>query len=357
MKRALRQPVRGDALALVLIVMLFVVPIGALATGAGLLQAGERDRVPQPEAVFAAIKRSEFVDPTEVKVSMTWEAGAAIPAPDWGGLVAEVMVGVGDTVTAGTRVLRIDGIWRVAAPTPTPFYAAISADSSEQEIRDLNALLRSLNYDTPGDRWTWNTLVGVRSFAATLGVPGAAELEAFDPSWVLWIPSAKVVVGSVAVVPGQAAPAMGENVIVGPPRLRTISAAPSEGNSLPTLKEGDEWMLRVGDISVPYVADLAADAKTMAALAGELSATQPAEIDGIVQRAVAVDGWQVPISALHTDAEGNVCVFRGTKTKLEPVVVTVDRGAIGTARVAGALSARDRILVNVSEVARSRSCD
>ncbi|CAN7150280.1 hypothetical protein LJR042_000046 [Microbacterium maritypicum] len=357
-RRNARGRTRGDILAWLLIVLLFVAPLASLIVGMILLAGEEDKRSVVAEPVFATITEAEFVDAVEVTVAMGWSPGVTVKAPSWSGLVTEIGVAPGDAISAGTKLIRVDGVWRVAAPTSTPFYSPVTKASSKSDVAMLNSLLRSFGLDAPGDSWKSTTLSAIRQFALDIGVPDARSVEAWDPAWVLWTPFSEGTVGSVAVSTGQAAPSMGEDVIVGPPQLASASITAKEGLTLPSWEEGDQWVLRTGDISIPVQStDLVASGADLSTLARALGSTEPEEAQGVVEREVPIQGWQVPVSAVHTDVSGALCVFRGGASgRLDPVVVEAQRGTIGTTRVFGELKATDQVLVNVSEIARSESC-
>lgn len=349
---------RTDLLAWSLIALFFVVPLGAVSAGAALLASGETRAAPPAEPVFVHVERDGFVDSQEVTLTLTWTDGVALKAPAWGGLITETAVKPGDVVRAGTRLVRVDGVWRVAAPTPRPFYAPVSAESPPADVKALNALLRSMGLDAPGDAWSWSTTTAIREFAGGLGVPDAHLASAMDPSWIVWSPSPEVTVASVPLTVGTAAPAQGQDVLVGPARLAGVVVAAEEGAALPAVDAEDQWILRVGDESMPYLSPEMTEGLAGSPVEAALAGNRPAEAEGVVQRSETVEGWQVPVSAVHTDAGGTYCVFRrdDSDAGYAPVRVDVQRGAIGTARVDGPLKPEDDVLVNPSAVAGDAEC-
>lgn len=349
---------RRGILAWCLIALLFLAPVGGLAAGAAVL-ASDRERGSQgDDPIFTKVERSDFFDEQAVKVTLDWADGVALKAPAWAGLVTDIGVASGDTVRAGTRIVRVDGIWRVAAPTPVPLHEAVHGASPREETAALNSLLRAMGYDAPGESWSWTTLVAVRNLAVDIGVPGGGYVDFLDPAWLVWSPRPEITATTVSLTAGAAAPALGEDVVVGPPRLTRVSVAPQEGGALPSVEGAEEWVLRVGKASVAYGAAEMADGIEGSSLAESLAASEPAEVEGVLERVAPVTGWQVPIGAVHTDAAGNQCVFREVQgdTAVRAVPVRAQRGAIGTARVHGALGPRARVLINPADVVGDRSC-
>jgi hypothetical protein len=360
---------RGELIAWSLIAILFAAPMATAITGAALLASAQSRGSATEAAVFAQVSREGFVDSQAVTVTLTWADGIGLRAPAWGGLITETGVGPGDVVRAGSRIARVDGVWRVAAPTPMPFHTSVGWASPAAEVKAVNALLRAMGFDAPGDAWSWSTTVALREFAAGIGIRHSDAVSELDPAWLVWSPAPEVTVASVPLRVGTAAPGQGEEVLTGPPRLTGVVVAAEEGAILPTSDADpsadadddgpdDEWVLRVGDATLPY-----SSAQMTADLAGSeleraLSQSRPAEVKGLIERATAVEGWQVPVSAVHTDTGGAQCVFRRDRSAsgFAAVRVAVQRGAIGTARVDGPLKAEDEILVNPSAVAGDAEC-
>jgi hypothetical protein len=342
-----------------LITILFLAPLGTLAAGAGVLAVSDNRRATVVEPVFMTVERTEFFDSQSVSVELSWSDGVTLKAPPWTGLVTETGVKPGEVVRAGSRVARVDGVWRVAAPTPTPFYAPVTSSSPASEVASLNALLRAMGFDSPDHTWTWRTSAALREFAHSIGITDAIAVTAMDPSWLIWSPVPEIVVASLSLTVGSPAPAQGEPVVTGPPRLRSVTVAPQEGASLPEVDAADEWVLRFEGVEMPYRAPETTEGLAGSAVEGALARQKPSEAEGAVERAAPIEGWRVPVSAVHTDAVGVQCVFRRSPTDrvVEPVLVVVQRGVIGTARIDGPLRQKDEILVNPSTFAGDGTCD
>ncbi|KRB38478.1 hypothetical protein [Microbacterium sp. Root180] len=349
---------RGDLLAWSLIAVFFAVPLGTTIAGAAMLAADQAQGPPAPEPVFAHIARRDFVDAQTVSITLAWSDGIALKAPAWGGLITESGVKPGDVVRSGTRIVRVDGVWRVAASTPAPYYAPVSQGSSPGDVKSVNALLRDMGFDAPGDSWSWSTSVALREFARGIGVPDADAVSAMDPAWLVWSPTAEIVVAALPLTVGTGAPGQGEDVLLGPPRLASVSVAAEDGATLPDVDAEGEWILRVAGESMPYRSPEMTDDLAGSGIERALAASRPSEAEGLVERAETIEGWQVPVSAVHTDAAGAHCVFRRDESDAgyRAVRVDVQRGTIGTARVDGPLRPHDEILVNPSAVAGDAEC-
>jgi hypothetical protein len=357
-KRARGGSARGELLAWSLIALFFAVPLGTSITGAMMLAADQARETRLPEPAFTHVSRKAFADAQPVAVTLTWSDGIALKAPAWGGLITEIGVGPGDVIRSGTRIVRVDGVWRVAATTPAPFYASVSRESSPGDVKSMNELLRTMGFDVPGDSWSWATSVALREFARGIGVPDADAVSAMDPAWLVWSPATEIMVAGLPLTVGTGAPAQGQDVLVGPPLLTSVVVAPEDGGVLPDADAEGEWVLRVAGASMPYRSSEMTDGLAGSRVEIALAASRPSETEGIVERAETIEGWQVPVSAVHTDTAGAHCVFRRDHSDAgyTAIRVNVERGPIGTARVDGSLKPHDEILVNPSAVAGDAEC-
>ncbi len=344
----------SNTLAGSLIAAAFVVPCAALAFGLWVLQAPTAiDEPIQP--LTMPIAQENFWDEQRVSISVTWGDGDALVAPTWNGMVTNVAVAPGAKVSHGAKVLRIDGVWRLAARSPAPFFRPVSPESGKEEIRALNMLLDSLGYSNGGDLWTWDTTLGLRRLAADLGVPDAYTVAAFDPGWVLWLPSDELIVSEVLVAPGRAALPMGEKVLAGVPRISALSVVSADDAPLPD--PSADWEIAIDELTIPYESARIARPDRLGEVSERFAAARPEQISGSVRRAQPVVGWQVPSSAVFVDEAGEVCVFRpGQDGEWVAVDVVANGGTVGKVRVVGAVHPDVRILVNPGDVVGDTRC-
>lgn len=345
----------SNGVAGALIVLITIVPCGVL--GLGIWFALQPSQIEQPvSAVTMTVSKESFWDEQSVTIGVTWSDGAALVAPVWDGIVTELAVMPGSTVSNGTKVLQIDGVWRIAAASAAPFFRSVSEDSGKVEVSALNALLGSLGYSNGGDRWNRNTTLGIRQLAQDLGVPDAKEVDSFDPGWVVWLPGEALVVNEILTAPGHSAPALGEDVAKGAPRISSLDVASTDEIPLPDASS-DGWVLTVENVSIPYTGPRITGQADLAAASTSLAASRPEQLTGKLQRAEAVIGWQVPSSAVYIDRLGEVCVFRAAKAEWIPMDVVANGGTLGAVRVNGELTEANQILVNPGEIVRDTLCN
>ncbi|MFD4960398.1 hypothetical protein [Microbacterium sp. NPDC058389] len=345
----------SDHLATFLIALVFVVPISAMVAAALFVPRTDELVMPAEKPSYMRIHKADFLDSRPVNLQLHWVDGTDLLAPAWSGTVTEVAVGPGQAVSTGSRVLRVDGVWRIAAHTDWPFFGPVSKDSAPGDVAAVNGLLASLGYSYSQGGWNSASLKGVRQLAVDLGVAGASQIGAFDPSWVIWIPADSVTVAAPLVSPGSIAPAAGQPVLSTPPRLSLVEVATSAPEGLPEDHEG--WILSLKGLAVPFDGARIDAVDTLASFEGALGATGVEEVEARVERKEAVVGWQVPTSAVVVDADGNTCLARRSNgTEPDVVRVEVLSGSVGTARVDGQLSATDDVLVNPASVGTALQC-
>ena len=347
-----------DRSAWLALVSLFLVPAAAIGAGSHLALLVEREGEVDPTPLLIRVERDKFRDTIDVEAALQWSPGPSLKAPAWAGLVTEVAVEPGQTVRSGDRIIRVDGIWRLAAATPTPFFAPVNAQSSTEEIAKLSGFLIDLGYEVPPRSWDSSTVASLRDLADSVGVASARDVEAFDPAWSLWMPTKSVIIGSVTVDVGSPAPAPGEDVATGLPRLAAVSVASADGDPQPTAEQAMDWVLRIDDMDIPYES-LASPAELRRLDPPPAFATQmPESMQGVLERETPLKGWRVPVTAVHTDVSGAQCVFRlaAAEGVYEAVPAVVARSGVGVARVTANLDRSDQILANPGELLRGRSC-
>ncbi|MBM7826624.1 hypothetical protein [Microbacterium aurum] len=327
----------------------FVAPLVALC---GVLTASNAMGVAAAEdesVVTLAATKEPYNDAVDVDLNLTWAQPAVLSSPNWSGLVTAVGARVGEQIVNGTRVVQIDGIWRIAAHTTTPLYSVVSRESQPAEVAAVNRLLASLGYrHGPGDEWSWSTTTGVRDLARDLGAPSAATLEAFDNAWVVWMPEDDFTPATVDIAAGLPAPGAGEPVVTGNPQLVTARVVAKAGGVLPTPSPQEAWDLVAADTTTAF-AGTPLGGEGLDALSKALVATKPETVSAAIRRHDAVEGWAVPSSAVVTDARGNLCVVlavRDAGAHYSPVPVEALGGSVGTIRVTGDLPQDAEVVAN-----------
>ena len=338
----------------------FIAPIAAMAYIVVLADATESDVAPSEGVVTASSSRESFLDSVDVDIALTWSEPETLVAPSWAGLVTGAPELSEKPLANGARVAQIDGIWRVAAHTQRPFYAPVTRESADAQIEMLNGLLATLGYPhAAGETWGWDTTAGVRNFADALNVPGADSVVAFDPTWVVWMPTEQFDAAKTLLVVGTPAPAAGESVAAGRALVTSAKIAPKGGAVLPDADAPDAWDLVVGAVQSVYSGPELAN-EAMAAVGASLQGDMPEATTGVLRRHDAVDGWAIPAAAVVTDASGSLCVLvvdAASDTAAYRVVpVHSLGGSIGTVRVVGELDETTEVVANPSRALDEIRC-
>jgi hypothetical protein len=331
--------------------------IAPLAFVVGLTVQARTIEVTPTRPVWATVEANAGQVTEPVDVVLEWQAVSPVVAPAWSGIVQSVGVTPGSMLSSGQSVAVIDGVTRVAHHSSQPFYRPLAQDDGGPDAAALNALLAQAGFASgEGDQVTRSTLVGVRSFAAVLGVPNADELAAFDPSWLVFLPAPVVDVSTVNLVVGAPAPPAGTVIAELDDRLASarLTASGADNES-----EGPAYAAREGQqLTVAGVGlALAEDRESVTDLVAlrKLVADEATSVSGQLSRPAGDREWVVPAAAVVAGAEGGTCVVSGTQDRPHTVGVVVAGGQLGRAIVTGDLHAGDR--VSVKPAAELRRCE
>jgi hypothetical protein len=323
-----------------------------------VLTAQSRSIELTPErAVWATVEANAGQVTEPVDVVLGWQAVSPVVAPFWSGIVQSVGVTAGSTLTSGQPVAVIDGVTRLAHHSQQPFFRPLTQGDSGQDAAALNTLLAQAGFDSSeGDRVTRSTLAGVRSLAGVLGVPNPAEVAAFDPAWLVFLPAPVVDVSTVNLVVGAPAPSAGTVIAELDDRLASAHLAASGGDDKtdrPTIAAGEAQQLTVAGVAL----ELTDDRETVADLVAlrALVADEATSVSGQLSRPTGDREWVVPAAAVVAGSNGDTCVVSGAQERPHTVGVVVVGGQLGRAIVTGELHAGDR--VSVKPAAELRRCE
>ncbi len=344
---------RGRGWLLVVVsVLVVVVPAGVLVW----LRAGTVDRLsglePEPVPVVMPVAVREVSDARAVTLEAVWGEAPVVVAPQWFGTVTAVEVAAGDVVVSGDRVVKVDGVWRVAVATPEPLWRRLSRRDRGPDVTMLQGWLGEAGfYEGEADGVFGRGLQGaVKAWAESLGV--VKPDGSFDPSWVVWLPAGSFAVSEVTVAVGSPAPSAGSPVLRGVTPL--VEASLRDQNNRRFVEEG-RWVLAVGDVEVGVV-DGQVTAEGLVTLAGVLDPEEPLT-SGRVRRALPVKVLEVPATAVVANGEGATCVFvpdgsGGFKVRS----VTLAGGRVSRVDVAEGLTEGDEVLVNPQDLFDAPTC-
>jgi len=253
---------------------------------------------------------------------------------------------------SGGRVVKVDGVWRVAVASPEPFWRRLSRRDRGSDVTMLQGWLAEAGFfDGEADGVFGRGLQSaVKAWAESLGV--VKPDGSFDPSWVVWLPAGSFPVSEVTVEVGSPAPSAGSPVLEGATPLVEVTLR--DQNDRRFVEEG-RWVLAVGDVEVGVV-DGQVTAEGLATLAGVLD---PAEsfASGRVRREAPVKVLEVPATAVVANREGATCVFvpdgsGGFKVRS----VTLAGGRVSRVDVAEGLTEGDEVLVNPQDLFDAPTC-
>lgn len=97
-----------------ILALLFAGPLAAIGLISDVIEDRSRKLVPSTEEVWVQATAEASLDPTQSKVLIQWADGEHVLAPNWTGMVSEVSE-INGVVSTGERVIRIDGLWRLAS--------------------------------------------------------------------------------------------------------------------------------------------------------------------------------------------------------------------------------------------------
>lgn len=299
-----------------LIVLLVALPALGIGMFSWVQARDPQALAPQPTAVLQQPNRIDDDDATEATITATLNPAVTVNAPNWSGTITRVDAGVGTTVNTGTPLLAVDGVTRLAAATDMPFYRILDEGMQGDDVLQLETLLQRLGYFAghPDNSYDWLTSAAVSKMEAQLGV--AQPSGAFDPAWIIWIPSEGLVVGSTALAVNSVAPAQGEPVF-----------ATERGIGSVTLETGAGTFAFDGDTRYILsqngndIATVGADGDINSELLSHLTASEE-DAQGsadmrryavTLRREQPVSVLAIPASAVLTEASGEgTCVFGKT---------------------------------------------
>ncbi|WP_149085541.1 MULTISPECIES: hypothetical protein [Microbacterium] len=333
------------------------IPVVGLLAGISILREIERaESSVVPERVWLPIEAQVLDSSQTLTLALKWRDGAPVAAPAWEGTVTSVAIAPGDTVTTGTRVVQIDGIWRIAVASSIPLYTAVNETSTSAEKTLGVDVLNRLGYSHV-DQWDWDAVLAVRDLASNIGVPHSELADTLDPAWFVWLSAESISVGAASVRAGQPAPTTGEPVFTTKPSLASVTAD-EQTTTLPEFDGKTAWTLAVDDAEVSLKTLPLSDTPALEKLSSTVDAGTE-EITATLALEKAPTGWSVPTKAVVAQRDGKQCVFvKGGKNASEPVLITLLPGAPPGISWVSAKGYDPSILLltNPGEFRSSRSC-
>ena len=314
-----------------------------------------------------------------VDLSIIWQPAVNIYSPLWSGVVTKTSITAGATVDSGDVALSINSIDRLALHTKQPFSRVLDRGSSGADVVMLNQTLSSMGFpaNKDSDKFTWTTVQSVRKLAASLGVPGATDIDAFDPSWFVYLPLPSVVVEESNASVGALAPAPGSALFVAIGRMasaqlvehsesaRSIEdpsptqSGTTEGGTqiseAPVATASPDEQLAVAGTIIPLADDRMHVAEIALPILEGLVERGAQRVSGVLRSDPDGSSWVVPSAAVIQDSASMCVVVKGpTPDESSVVAIEVVGSRIGVSIVKGALSTSSQVLVAPTQ--RLRQC-
>lgn len=314
---------------------------------------------------WAPVEEAAETKTSPVALVLSWAARPELVAPAWSGVVQSVLVAPGQSVKNGTPIAAVSGVTRIAWATPGAFYRPLAVGDSGPDVAWLGDLLVAKGFPASAtDKFDRATLSAVRALAAELGVPDASRTQAFDPGWVVFLPSKSVRLESITVRAGQQAPAAGSTFAIGAARLRGAVVAESdaagtpavplaeddaerryqEALANPTIEVATHDLLSYAELELQVEGSSnSLNAESLTALSKVLT-PGAAAVPATLRSSVGTGAWVVPAASISRVGNGTqaVCVVRGQQATVVQVEVVSGRS---DAAVDGLLRSADRVRV------------
>lgn len=289
-----------------------------------------------------------------VTVTVSTARPAPLVAPAISGVVTAVSLGPGDVLGQGDPVFEVDGRPVRAASTSKPFYRVIVPGDTGGDVTALRTLLRNVGVDVAAA----GAADGVLRTAVGSWLGSQPDGVVFDPAGVIWLPTAGLVVDTVAVTVGAPAPGAGASVVTFAPVVESATVPASgfaadatgftvavAGRSIPVEKSG-ALTLSKEDARVLAATAATAPPGTMGggAVAGGVIT---GDITGTLTTAWASEVVTIPTSAIVTRQDGTLCVViaDGAADRGVTVTVAASQTDTGTSQLLG-VAAGASLVVN-----------
>ncbi len=359
MKRITKRRLRVGGMGVIAAISLLAwvsLPVGAIWWLSIQTQAAE---VAPTQTTWVPIQPHSGPLSREASLYMEWSDLAPVVAPQWSGTVTANQLTVGATISSGQNLLAIDGVQRVGFSSQQPFYRPLEIGSEGTDLSELRSLLTTRGLSAADtDSLTWDDLYAIREFAASIGVPDADYITAFDPSWIVFLPSTTAMVSKSLLAVGSPAPAAGESIAELAPQLASArlvqrvetvesdDATPVDPATLVQLTKQPEEQVIVGGEEATVSDDMTTlDSEGLKVLLAVAKLGAPLVSANLVS-STRGDLWVVPAASLLTDQSGTSCVVTndGTKSRQPKVTVVTSEGS--NAIVSGDLSIDDAVALN-----------
>ena len=319
----------------------------------------ERAEIAPAETTWVPVQPHQGQLSRDASIYLDWATVPPIVAPQWSGTVTRNQLVAGAKITSGQSLLTIDGVERIGWSAAAPFYRPLQAGSSGEDVLALRSLLVARGLDPAASGFLGSRdLRAIRALAASIGVPDPGRVSAFDPSWVVFLPSSAVTVSKPEVAIGSPAPTAGQKLADLDPRLssarivqRVETGASNDSSAIDpatlvplSTKDGERVMVGGQNAAV-------SDDRTTVNSAGLKvieAAAQPGAplVSANLVSASQAGLWVVPGASLLTDLSGHPCVIAKNAAGMRHVPVTIAASEGANAVVSGGLTSKDQVGLN-----------
>ena len=332
------------------VAVLTVLPLGILA---GLLLA----RIQPPGGtgpaapLIADATETVYDERRGVLVQPLWREGPTLHAPAWAGVVGWVTDV--DELRDGGVVATVDGVRRIAAATPEPFFRPLQIGDRGRDVAWLHVVLAAagVGSELEGEEVTGDTAEAIRSLAAQLG---AKPEPVFDPAWIVWLPERPYQLATLELGVGTEAPGRGVAIATSHPTLASLTLTALDGGAIAPVS-GVSQSLSVGGVTVELEPDGRPGTAALAALA-EVVPRDGEAIEGSLARTVPEAVWSVPTTAVMSGRRGDVCIWLLDGTSYSARSVEVRAARAGATFLAPLADSPMPVLMNPAAVIDEPSC-
>jgi hypothetical protein len=333
-------------------VLWIAAPILALT---GLLFANTQLRLSEPVDIWVTAETASSTSSTPVELALKWSSPSAVVAPVWDGIVQNVYVTPGGEISSGQKIVRINGVDRIAFAGKAPFWRPIGSGMAGDDVEDLNRLLATLGFrHGPAATVTAETMAGIEQLRRYLG---ATDHGVFRPDWSIHLSNRQLTVEQTEVTVASPAPAAGAKLFTAAARLTEArlvvkgtlplqnrqpkeqpdKASPTEVSNTGGRAYSVPVQGRVLSAGTPLPVDASRQrigAEGLPALQAQLE-SGASSASAFVETPVPAGSIVLPAAAVRSGISGNHCVIRALDGGTAKVRVDVVGEALGRVIVAG----------------------
>ena len=263
---------------------------------------------------------------TATAVLTTQQSGGREITSPRDGVMTDVQVTPGSSVSPGSAVLTIDGSPVFAYTAAYPLYRDLTRGVQGDDVVQWRSFLNAAGQSVPaqGGRYDVALANGTRAWRKKVGLPAGEDAPRAS---LVWIGPSAVTVGEVTLRTGDRASGVVFRTTTAPSTITVIEGARTGWEGVDPAAT-----LAVAGVTVPYRsgAGRITEPAHVQAVAGVL-ARNPKE-QATIQSEAGTAALALPTGAILTDASGRTCVrVAGTD---KPAPVTVSGGSVGTVFVA-----------------------